>query len=145
MAKSVQWLDSLAFDCFPFVFLIFNAALVDVSEPLQAIVSAIHVDAAVPKDHGVIRPLARPISRLAIPNIDPFHLEQVVVKQVLIKISALFLVSAKEEEFVVIIDSFGTGPRQGNLAFAREQEPPIDEDVVFIQVVLAVIIVRATE
>ena len=71
MAKSIEGLDAFALDFFPFVFLVLYAAFVHVTEPLFAIVAAIHKEAAIPEHDRVISSLTWHLSALKLADVEP--------------------------------------------------------------------------
>jgi len=118
VAKSIERLSTFTFYLFPLILLILDAAFIDVSEAFLAVITSIHIETAIPKNHGMICALAWTFTSLPCANINPLKLLEIVEEQVLIEVSALLLVTTEEVEFVVIAHSFSARPWKRHLPFA---------------------------
>ena len=74
MAEAIERLNTLALDFFPLVLAVLDAAFVHVSKPFLTIIATVHEEAAVPKDHGMVRALTWHFSTLKGADIEPLLL-----------------------------------------------------------------------
>lgn len=117
VTKSIERLDSVALYFFPLVLFIFNAAFVHVTKSLFAIVASVNEEATIPKNHSMICSLTWSLTRLKSTHIKPFSLYQVVVKQILIKVSTFLLIATKKVKFIIKVHTLCTRSGQRNFSF----------------------------
>ena len=132
MTESVKWLNSIADNFFPFIFIIFDAAFIHISKSLFAIISTINIYSSIPKNNSMISPLAWHISALQKSHIKPFLFCQIVIEKIFIKITTFLLISTKEIQFIFITYTFCPGSWQWNMAFIRQKAPLILINIVYV-------------
>ena len=78
-------------------------------------------------------------------DVDPELLLQVVIEEITIEVTRLLLVPSKEIELFLKVDSLGTRSGHWKLSDSRQEAPLAGEDIVAVEVVLAIVVVSATE
>lgn len=89
--------------------------------------------------------LTWPVSFLLAADVEPLTLQQVIIKQIFIEISAFLLVASEEEQLAIKKDSFGARSWKRNLPSCWQEAPLVCVDVILKQIVLSIIIISASE